>query len=132
MGKDNNIKWECKECGYPVICVHRNPGLVLACYPPIDASYTYYCSNKGCNRHDTKAMGPKDSIPEWVGPKSESRYSDPSWVAGKCRLCGKEVLITQPITFDCDYFWYCSNPDCPKFEGVELGDMEKDPEWVAR
>jgi hypothetical protein len=57
-------------------------------------------------------------------------YRRNSWFAGLCLDCGYNVVITQPILRNEDYWWYCSNKGCPHhIIGEHTGDMEK-PEWV--
>jgi hypothetical protein len=43
-----------------------------------------------------------------------------------CRDCGSEVVHEQGIKLD--YIVYCTNPNCPNHQGVDVGDMEC-PEW---
>jgi hypothetical protein len=56
-----------------------------------------------------------------------------SWFTGTCKICGFNVVVTQPdvdkYPHD-DYWWYCSNKKCEKHEiGEHTGDMEQ-PDWV--
>ncbi|TDX48284.1 hypothetical protein [Orenia marismortui] len=59
--------------------------------------------------------------------------SSKSWIAGECKKCGYEVVVTQPDSenypYD-DYWWYCSNKDCSFHkQGEHTGDMEV-PTWI--
>ena len=58
-----------------------------------------------------------------------------SWFRGICKVCGFNVVVTQPDTLkhpDKDYWWYCSNKKCINHEvGEHTGDMGF-PDWIAR
>jgi hypothetical protein len=48
-----------------------------------------------------------------------------SWFDGQCKDCGYNLVITQPTEEWKDYWWYCSNKECPHHHpGEQTGDME--------
>ena len=47
------------------------------------------------------------------------------WNRYPCMNCGYNVVVTQAIRIDCDYWYYCSNKTCKNHDpGEQLGDME--------
>lgn len=51
-----------------------------------------------------------------------------SWFYKNCRHCGSNVVICQAT--EKDYHYYCSQKTCKNHEGIELYDMDEDPEFV--
>ena len=61
-----------------------------------------------------------------------------SWFRGICKVCGYNVVVTQPDKikypedgeYSFDYWWYCSNKKCIHHEdGEHTGDMQV-PDWL--
>ncbi len=52
-----------------------------------------------------------------------------SWISGKCRDCGDDVIGSQATEKNADVWWYCSNKMCKNHDGAQSGDQDE-PDWI--
>jgi len=65
--------------------------------------------------------------------KGDMKQSKSSWFLGICKICGYNVVVTQPdydrYPYE-DYWWYCSNKQCVNHKEGEHTQRKEVPNWV--